>query len=39
MSKSLKLKEEEMNKKILGDDYFYEYGMDPTVKHLVKYYH
>lgn len=23
----------------MGEDYFYEYGMDPNVKHLVKLYH
>ncbi len=39
MTKTLDSKENEITKKILGEDYFYEYGMDPSVKHLVKIYH
>jgi hypothetical protein len=39
MNKTNNLKDDEITTKILGEDYFYEYGMDPSVKHLVKIYH
>lgn len=38
MSKTAASKEELLTQQILGEDYFYEYGMDPSVKHLVKIY-
>ena len=39
MNKTSNLTQEEISKKILGEDYFYEYGMDPSVKHLANIYH